>query len=37
MTHARRNNSDFIGAVRDNIATFGPDESRASRFFLRLD
>lgn len=26
--------TDFIGAVADNIMAFGPDESRASRFFL---
>lgn len=26
--------TDFIGAVADNLGTFGPDESRASRFFM---
>lgn len=28
--------TNFVEAVADNIASFGPDESRASRFFLRL-
>lgn len=26
--------TDFVEAVRDNVNTFGPDASRASRFFL---
>lgn len=34
---AQADSTDFVGAVRDNINTFGPDESRASRFFLRME